>query len=341
MPIGIINLNTEGRLSPTLFHPTNPEKYELSTHTYTANCMNRIGKTRVVNRPASLVDLFFFYYRTVKPIRSRAFHFATEGNALWSIRDRWKSGFRRQRPYGKKSSRIAPHVDTMYVMETGGHKVAPVPTSTRVKKVVDYNKTMNQHHHHRHHESGGGGERGGGGTHIAATVKNTVRRLLRRTKSHRDTPSTNASTMTSAVTNGHPIVPPSTRISRNYDVPPPSTNFKRYSRARVRLQSGFQVSRNLELIANFTMLMIVIMLLLKMYSTTITTKNYVKLLIAMTIDVTSIHKGIGKAWKDFETGAFLKKTTHKLFTSTDNCLVGDAMTVSNAELLLSLRPRLQ
>ena len=34
---------------------------------------------------------------------------------------------------------------------------------------------------------GGGG--GGGGTHIAATVKNTVRRLLRRTKSHRDTPS--------------------------------------------------------------------------------------------------------------------------------------------------------
>lgn len=127
----------------------------------------------------------------------------------------------------------------MYVMETGGHKVAPVPTSTRVKKVVDYNKTMNQQHHHRHHE---GGERGGGGggTHIAATVKNTVRRLLRRTKSHRDTPSTNASTMTATVANGHPIVPPSTRVSRNnYDVvPPPSSNanFKRYSRARVRLQ---------------------------------------------------------------------------------------------------------
>jgi len=129
------------------------------------------------------------------------------------------------------------------VMETGGHKVAPVPTSTRVKKVVDYNKTMNQHHHHhRHHEGGGGGggERGGGGgTHIAATVKNTVRRLLRRTKSHRDTPSTNASTMTSAVANGHPIVPPSTRMSRNeYNVPPRSSEayFKRYSRARVRLQ---------------------------------------------------------------------------------------------------------
>jgi len=152
------------------------------------------------------------------------------------------SGLGRQRPYGKKSGRIAPHVDTMYVMETGGHKVAPVPTSTRVKKVVDYNKTMNQHHHHRHHEGGGGGGGGGergGGTHIAATVKNTVRRLLRRTKSHRDAPSTNASTMTSAVANGHPIVPPSMRISRNdYDVLPPSSNanFKRYSRARVRLQ---------------------------------------------------------------------------------------------------------
>jgi len=98
---------------------------------------------------------------------------------------------------------------------------------------------MNQHHHHRHHEGGGGGGERGGGTHIAATVKNTVRRLLRRTKSHRDAPSTNASTMTSAVANGHPIVPPSTRISRNdYDVLPPSSNanFKRYSRARVRLQ---------------------------------------------------------------------------------------------------------
>lgn len=31
-------------------------------------------------------------YRTVKPVRGRAFHFATEGNALWSIRDRWRSG---------------------------------------------------------------------------------------------------------------------------------------------------------------------------------------------------------------------------------------------------------
>lgn len=151
----------------------------------------------------------------------------SEGNLLW-----WKrpSSFS-----GKKSGRIAPHVDTMYVMETGGHKVAPVPTSTRVKKVVDYNKTMSQHHHHEV-----GGERGGGGTHIAATVKNTVRRLLRRTKSHRDAPSTNVSTTTPAVANGHPIVPPSVRISRNdYDVVhPPSShaNFKRYSRARVRLQ---------------------------------------------------------------------------------------------------------
>ncbi|KYM88435.1 hypothetical protein ALC53_02918 [Atta colombica] len=222
-------------------------------------------------------------------------------------------------------------------METGGHKVAPVPTSTRVKKVIDYNKTMNQHHHHhhhRHHESGGG-ERGGGGTHIAATVKNTVRRLLRRTKSHRDTPSTNASTMTSAVINGHPIVPPSTRISRNYDVPPPSTNFKRYSRARVRLQRS-TFNQVFLFYVKYKKMIISRMLLLKMYSTTIMIKN-----IATTIDVTNIHRGIGKAWKDFETGAFLKKTTHKLFASTDNYLVGDAMTVSNVELPSSLRLRLQ
>ncbi|KYQ55234.1 hypothetical protein ALC60_05859 [Trachymyrmex zeteki] len=44
MPTGIINLNTEGQLSPTLFHPANPERYELSTHTYAVNC---IGKARV------------------------------------------------------------------------------------------------------------------------------------------------------------------------------------------------------------------------------------------------------------------------------------------------------
>ncbi|XP_031782708.1 serine/threonine-protein kinase MARK2 isoform X10 [Nasonia vitripennis] len=39
-----------------------------------------------------------------------------------------------------------------------------------------------------------GPERSGGGTHIAATVKNTVRRLLRRTKSHRDAPSSATAT---------------------------------------------------------------------------------------------------------------------------------------------------
>lgn len=126
----------------------------------------------------------------------------------------------------------------MYVMETGGHKVAPAPASTRVKKVVDYNKPMNQHHHHhRHHESGG--ERGG--THIATTVKNTVRRLLRRTKSHRDTPSMNASTMTAVVGNGHYAAPPSARITTrndNYNAPPPpvsDVHFRR-SRARMRIQ---------------------------------------------------------------------------------------------------------
>ncbi|RLU19253.1 hypothetical protein DMN91_007810 [Ooceraea biroi] len=138
----------------------------------------------------------------------------------------------------------------MYVMESGGHKVAPAPTSTRLKKVVDYNKSMSHHHHqhhqhhHHHHESERGGG-GGGGTHIAATVKNTVRRLLRRTKSHRDAPSTNASTMTSTVANGgHAVVMPArarhdvTTRNDNCNVPPPSDVpfVGRYSRARVRLQ---------------------------------------------------------------------------------------------------------
>ncbi|EGI69661.1 hypothetical protein G5I_01568 [Acromyrmex echinatior] len=54
MPIGIINLNTEGRLSPTLFHPTNPERYELSTHTYTVNCMNCIRHAELSFYHASL-----------------------------------------------------------------------------------------------------------------------------------------------------------------------------------------------------------------------------------------------------------------------------------------------
>lgn len=153
-----------------------------------------------------------------------------------------------KRPYGKKSSRIAPHVDAMYVTETGGHKVAPAPASTRLKKMVDYNKSINyqqqhhqqqqqQHHHHHHHRHEGGGDRGGG-THIAATVKNTMRRLLRRTKSHRDAPST----MTAVVANGHAVVPPPTRIptSRNdtCNAPPPSSDvyFRRYSRPRARPQ---------------------------------------------------------------------------------------------------------
>jgi len=156
--------------------------------------------------------------------------------------------------------------DAMYVMEAGGHKVAPAPTSTRLKKVVDHNKSMSQHnrqqqhphqqhqqqqqhhqqhqhHQHRHHHEG---ERGGG-THIAATVKNTVRRLLRRTKSHRDAPSANVSTMTSTVANGgHAVLPMPARprhdvTTRNDGctaAPPPSdVPFAgRYSRARVRLQ---------------------------------------------------------------------------------------------------------
>lgn len=187
------------------------------------------------------------------PLLSRE-EYTTRKSQAW----RWDHHFRRS-AFGrtaKKSGRIAPHVDdTMYVMETGGHKVAPVPTSTRLKKVVDYNKSMSHHQHHQHHhqqqhhhqhhhhqegERGGGG---GGGTHIAATVKNTVRRLLRRTKSHRDAPSTNASTMTSNVANGgHAVValPPRARhdvATRNDNcnaIPPPSdVPFAgRYSRAR-------------------------------------------------------------------------------------------------------------
>ncbi|XP_029156413.1 transcription factor MYB120-like [Nylanderia fulva] len=136
----------------------------------------------------------------------------------------------------------------MYVTESGGHKVAPAPASTRLKKVVDYNKSMNHHyhhqqqqHHHHHQHRHEGGDRGGG-THIAATVKNTVRRLLRRTKSHRDTPSTNASTMTAVVANGHVAAPPPTRIptARNdtSNAPPPMSDVycRRYSRPRVRPQ---------------------------------------------------------------------------------------------------------
>ncbi|XP_076657852.1 uncharacterized protein LOC143361977 [Halictus rubicundus] len=71
----------------------------------------------------------------------------------------------------------------MYVTE-GGHKVAPMPTKA---KMLDY-KTMNE----PGDRGGGGGHGGGGGggAHLAATVKNTFRRLLRRTKSHRDPPST-------------------------------------------------------------------------------------------------------------------------------------------------------
>ncbi|KAH0947548.1 hypothetical protein HN011_010369 [Eciton burchellii] len=152
----------------------------------------------------------------------------------------------------------------MYVMEAGGHKVAPAPTSTRLKKVVDHNKSMSQHrhphqhhqqqqqqqqqHHHQHHRHPHHEGERGGGTHIAATVKNTVRRLLRRTKSHRDAPSANASTMTSAVANGGHVVLPMPARPR-HDVttrndgcnapPPPDVPFAgRYSRARVRLQTG-------------------------------------------------------------------------------------------------------
>ncbi|XP_066591480.1 serine/threonine-protein kinase MARK2-like isoform X16 [Prorops nasuta] len=108
-------------------------------------------------------------------------------------------------------------------METGGHKVAPAPMA-RVKK-VDYKPNESS-------------ERSGG-THIAATVKNTVRRLLRRTKSHRETPSTNAATMTSpppkpaSPVNNAAVVrrnKPSEILSRRSQPPPPTTSTERQIR---------------------------------------------------------------------------------------------------------------
>ncbi|XP_043257061.1 serine/threonine-protein kinase MARK2-like isoform X11 [Colletes gigas] len=133
----------------------------------------------------------------------------------------------------------------MYVTETGGHRVAPVPAKTRM---VEY-KTMNE-------TSEGRG--GGGGTHLAATVKNTVRRLLRRTKSHRDAPQVNVTAATQTQNGNHanhtavtvrakpnnandtaqrrsqPPLPPSSfeqHSSRNSYV-------RRVSRPRVKLQTG-------------------------------------------------------------------------------------------------------
>ncbi|XP_015433050.1 PREDICTED: serine/threonine-protein kinase MARK2-like isoform X4 [Dufourea novaeangliae] len=139
----------------------------------------------------------------------------------------------------------------MYVMETGGHRVAPMPVVKA--KMVEY-KTMNET----------GGERvgsGGGGTHLAATVKNTVRRLLRRTKSHRDAPSSNnAATVPVQIPNGNqnhgnriPTLrnkPPNNAnepTARRSQPPlPPSfaqnssrnSYAKRHSRPQVRLQTG-------------------------------------------------------------------------------------------------------
>lgn len=96
----------------------------------------------------------------------------------------------------------------MYVMESGGHRVAPVPT--RLKKVVDY-KSGNEAAVVSGGVHGGGGNvvESRGGTHIAATVKNTVRRLLRRTKSHRDAPSIPSA-----------VLP----INRNSTITAPTTN---------------------------------------------------------------------------------------------------------------------
>lgn len=134
----------------------------------------------------------------------------------------------------------------MFVTETGSHKV--VPASITRAKMVEY-KVMNETG-----ERGGGGGGGGGGTHLAATVKNTVRRLLRRTKSHRDTPSSNTS-MIMQTTNGNHVNNLATVRNKTNNVndptarrsqPPLPTSFeqhssrnsygRRHSRLRVRLQ---------------------------------------------------------------------------------------------------------
>ncbi|XP_074095272.1 serine/threonine-protein kinase MARK2 isoform X13 [Cotesia typhae] len=96
----------------------------------------------------------------------------------------------------------------IHMMESSGHRVAP--TNNLLKK-IDYKPNESINHNERSNGGGGGGG-GGGGTHIAATVKNTVRRLLRRTKSHRDTPSVYSASITAngTTTNGvttKPITP--------------------------------------------------------------------------------------------------------------------------------------
>lgn len=135
----------------------------------------------------------------------------------------------------------------MFVTETGSHKV--VPASITRAKMVEY-KMMNE----TGERGGGGGGGGGGGTHLAATVKNTVRRLLRRTKSHRDTPSSNTSMIVQTANGNHVnnlatvrnktnnVNDPTARRSQ----PPLPTSFeqhssrnsygRRHSRLRVRLQ---------------------------------------------------------------------------------------------------------
>lgn len=137
----------------------------------------------------------------------------------------------------------------MFVTETGSHKV--VPASITRAKMVEY-KVMNE----TGERGGGGGGGGGGGTHLAATVKNTVRRLLRRTKSHRDTPSSNTSMIVQTANGNHVnnlatvrnktnnVNDPTARRSQ----PPLPTSFeqhssrnsygRRHSRLRVRLQTG-------------------------------------------------------------------------------------------------------
>uniref|UniRef100_A0A6V7JY23 Uncharacterized protein n=1 Tax=Bracon brevicornis TaxID=1563983 RepID=A0A6V7JY23_9HYME len=119
----------------------------------------------------------------------------------------------------------------MYVMESGGNRVAPA-LKHQIKK-VDYKTTNDGHTEHVN----------SGGTNLAATVKDTVRRLLRRTKSHRDTPSVYPTSITSTSKNTKPTKKPMDKVEmiprkKRFDhidstaPPPPPAPSSQYSSNR-------------------------------------------------------------------------------------------------------------
>jgi hypothetical protein len=98
---------------------------------------------------------------------------------------------------------------------------------TNINSLIINNNNNNNNHNNINNNNGGGtnshrtdspgperSSAGSGGTHIAATVKNTVRRLLRRTKSHREGPTataiaaTTTTTTTTATATPSPVTQP-------------------------------------------------------------------------------------------------------------------------------------